>query len=84
MPSRLTVTVGDVTLLSTEASEQVFGVVRQIAHESYSSSDMQNDIMLIELDVSCCLNRLRTSAVTQTLTTNEACDFQTSLHLTFD
>ena len=51
-PNRLTVTVGDVTLMSTEATEQVFGVVRQIPHEDYSSSDQEHDIMLIELDVS--------------------------------
>merc|ERR1739838_1071384 len=49
-PNRLTVTVGDVTLMSTEATEQVFGVVRKIPHEDYSSSDQEHDIMLIELD----------------------------------
>ena len=38
--------------MASESTEQIFGVVRQIPHESYSSSDMQNDIMLIELDVS--------------------------------
>ena len=51
-PNRLTVTVGDVTLMATESTEQVFGVVRQIPHEDYSSSDQEHDIMLIELDVS--------------------------------
>ena len=51
MPSRLTITVGDVTLASSESTEQVFKVVRQIPHESYSSSGQDNDIMLIELDV---------------------------------
>jgi len=55
-PSRLTITVGDVTLATTESSEQIFKVVRQIPHESYSSSTMQNDIMLIELDGTVTLN----------------------------
>merc|ERR1712121_527038 len=50
VPSRLTITVGDVSLLTTESSEQVFGVVCQIPHESYSSSNQEHDIMLIELD----------------------------------
>ena len=38
--------------MATESTEQVFGVVRQIPHEDYSSSDQEHDIMLIELDVS--------------------------------
>merc|ERR1712159_359956 len=56
IPSRLTVTVGDVTLSKTESSEQVFNVVQQIPHESYSSSTMQNDIMIIVLSGTANLN----------------------------
>ena len=51
-PSILTVTVGDVTLLADDATEQVFPVVRQIPHENYNSNNMEHDIMLIELDIS--------------------------------
>merc|ERR1739838_595004 len=56
-PNRLTVTVGDVTLMATESTEQVFGVVRQIPHDDYSSSDQEHDIILIELDGTFSLNR---------------------------
>merc|ERR1712002_549724 len=55
--SRLTVTVGDVTLASTESSEQIFKVVRQIPHEQYSSSGQDNDIMLLELSGTVTLNQ---------------------------
>merc|ERR1712136_649684 len=48
-PIPSTVTVGDVTLARTESSEQVFNVVQQIPHEQYSSSNQQNDIMIIVL-----------------------------------
>jgi len=56
IPSRLTVTVGDVTLARTESSEQVFNVVQQIPHEQYSSSSQQNDIMIIVLSGTANLN----------------------------
>merc|ERR1711931_278859 len=56
IPSRLTVTVGDVTLSRTESSEQVFNVVQQVPHEQYSSSNQQNDIMIIVLSGTANLN----------------------------
>merc|ERR1712136_153597 len=51
IPSRLTV-----TLAKTESSEQVFNVVQQIPHEQYSSSNQQNDIMIIVLSGTANLN----------------------------
>merc|ERR1712136_617087 len=56
IPSHLTVTVGDVTLSRTESSEQVFNVVQQVPHEQYSSSNQQNDIMIIVLSGTANLN----------------------------
>merc|ERR1712121_225254 len=66
IPSRLTVTVGDVTLTKTESSEQVFNVVQQVPHEDYSSSSQQNDIMIIVLSGTATLNSYVTLAVLPT------------------
>jgi len=46
----LSVTVGDVTLDTHEASEQTLGVLRQVPHENYEPSTYENDIMVIEMD----------------------------------
>merc|ERR1712212_1177851 len=48
-PSRLTVTVGDITLSQTESDEQVFAVVTQTPHEDYNPSLYINDIMILTL-----------------------------------
>merc|ERR1712015_130269 len=69
IPSRLTVTVGDVTLSRTEANEQTFNVVSQIPHEDYSSSNQQNDIMIIVLQGTATTNSY---VQTVTLPTSDA------------
>ena len=47
----LTITLGDHTLYLTEKSEQIFRISKQIPHQEYNPSTMENDIMLIELMV---------------------------------
>merc|ERR1712105_359996 len=73
IPSRLTVTVGDVTLSRTEASEQTFNVVSQIPHEDYSSSNQQNDIMIIVLQGTATTNSY-VQTVTLPVISNDDCD----------
>lgn len=68
--SRIRVLLGKHNLASTESTQQVVSSAKVIRHPSYSSSTLNNDIMLIKLATSAQLSRaiqtipLPTSCVT--------------------